>query len=550
PPEQARGDIDLIGPHSDVYSIGVVLYEFLCGSRPFRAANVRELLDKVVAEEIVEPRSRSNTRFPISEALNKLIMRCLVKDPQNRFSNGKELASALEEFIEGSKDKLRRQNEASKLTARALKVGSQYEKQAEAARDLEVSIQQQRSALAPWSSASLCKEVWEQEDQHRAVRRLRDDSFDEAVTLYQTALDNEPDNHSAKEGLASLYMRKMLDAERRDEGGVARFLRSQVLRYDTGRFRQELQGALLLDIRSDRSSSQVTIQRLNDSQERVRRPGEPVPLGMTPLESVSLKPGSWLLTVSSPDGLEVKLPINSNRSGDMLVEPSFDRAGRVSEGFVYISAGAFLFGGDARAVDAPERRRVELGDYAIARHPVTQQEFKRFLDEVGSEAQFTCWAGPEEVPEGERPFLPALGITRPAALAYAAWLGARTGKHFRLPTHEEWEKAARGVDGRIFPWGDEWQPTYCNNPDAFAHQPRPRPVGACPQDCSVYGIFDLAGGVCEWIAGDVPHRPDRGWVRGGSWNSHPQEARISSRSTMLQTSRGGTLGFRLVQDLI
>jgi formylglycine-generating enzyme required for sulfatase activity len=74
-------------------------------------------------------------------------------------------------------------------------------------------------------------------------------------------------------------------------------------------------------------------------------------------------------------------------------------------------------------------------------------------------------------------------------------------------------------------------------------------VGSCPQDCSVYGVMDLSGGVSEWVQGAVPHRPDRGWLRGGSWNSLPRQARLASRLSLPLQSRGGTNGFRLLLEL-
>lgn len=546
PPEQAKGDIDRIGPASDVYSIGVVIYEFVVGRRPFRASNVRELLDKVVDDNIVPPTERENCRYTIPADLEELIMRCVAKDTEKRYPNGMALARALEEFLEGS----RRREVALRLTRLGDGKASEYRRAAEGARLKEEEIRRRREEIAPWAPAEARQELWAEEARWRDLRKLRDNTYDETVSLYQSALKNESDNRQAREGLASLYLRRMEEAEKRGELAASRFYRGQALRFDTGRFGPHIQGPFEVALKVDRAAARVKAQRLEVRSDRVMRPGEPLALGEVPLESIALDPGSWLLTMNSSDGSELRVPIYSHLPRRFEVEASFDRAARVADGYVFIPAGAFTMGGDPQAIDSPPLEERQVDDFAIGRHPVTQSEFKVFLEEGGLAKGFECWAGPKEVPEEDRPQIPALGISRGAAIAYAAWLSGRTGLRFRLPTHEEWEKAARGVDRRSFPWGDDWEPTFCNGPDGFDQQPRPRVVGSCPEDCSVYGVFDLAGGVCEWVTGEVPHRPDRGWVRGGSWNSHRQGARLSSRGTQPRASRGGTLGFRLVQELV
>ena len=198
---------------------------------------------------------------------------------------------------------------------------------------------------------------------------------------------------------------------------------------------------------------------------------------------------------------------------------------------------------------AATRAVVEVPDFAIAERPVTQAEFRLWLDAEGTAAGFRCWGGPEAYAPGERDRLPALGVPFPAAQAYAQWRGRITGRDIRLPTHDQWEKAARGVDGRIYPWGDSWEATFANGPEGEPAGSTPRPVGSVPEDRSVYGVCDLAGGVSEWVLGEVPHRPKHSWLRGGSWNSHPNFARLCSRRTEPKTNDGGTLGFRLVQCL-
>lgn len=545
PPEQAKGEIERIGPASDVYSIGVVIYEFVVGRRPFRASSVRELLDKVAEDEVVPPSLRSERRHEVPPDLENLIKQCLEKDPARRFPDGMALATALEGFLEGS----RRRDESARLAGLGDERSSEYRRAADAASRKEEDLRQRRSSTAPWAAAELRRQLWAEEALWRDLRRIRDNTYDEAISLYQSALKVDSDNGAARDGLAGLFVRRMEEAERRGELATSRFYRGQALRFDTGRFRPHIQGPFQVELRSDRPAAQVRAQRVQLSRDRVLRPGETVELGETPLPSIVLEPGSWLITVSAEDGHQIRLPVYAHRPRRLQIEANFGAAARVESGFVFIPGGCFTVGGDPMAIDAPLLEERSLPDFAIAAHPVTQAEFKVFLDEEGTDARFEAWSGPPEVSSEDRPRIPVLGVTHYAAEAYAQWFSRRQGVTLRLPTNDEWEKAARGADRRLFPWGDDWEPTFCNGPDSFARNPHPRRVGSCPEDCSVYGVFDLAGGVAEWVSDDVPHRPDCGWVRGGSWNSHRQGARISSRGTVPRSSSGGTLGFRLVQDL-
>ncbi|MEU1624756.1 SUMF1/EgtB/PvdO family nonheme iron enzyme [Streptomyces sp. NPDC020096] len=137
-----------------------------------------------------------------------------------------------------------------------------------------------------------------------------------------------------------------------------------------------------------------------------------------------------------------------------------------------------------------------LDDFWIGSYPVTNAEYRDFLHDTGHERRPSTWylgAYP-----WERSNHPVAGVSPQDADAYAAWLSRRTGHPWRLPTEAEWEYAAKGPDGREFPWGDDFDPARANTRETGVHTTTP--VGAFPAGRSPFGAYDMAGNVEEYVA--------------------------------------------------
>jgi formylglycine-generating enzyme required for sulfatase activity len=217
-----------------------------------------------------------------------------------------------------------------------------------------------------------------------------------------------------------------------------------------------------------------------------------------------------------------------------------------AEGSVVVAAGDFFFGcsggaGIACGSDAPQGRMAAVGEFAIDVREVSVAQFAACV-EAGAcrepaTGAFCNWkaAGRESHPVNCVPWA--------EANAYCEWSGRR------LPSELEWEKAARGTDRLVYPWGDE--AATCERAvidvRGSCGSPGTRPAGSHPGDASPYGVLDLAGNVQEWTADWYDARKRDRAVRGANWNSHPRAAVVWRRDPIDGKTGHAQVGFRCAQ---
>ena len=173
---------------------------------------------------------------------------------------------------------------------------------------------------------------------------------------------------------------------------------------------------------------------------------------------------------------------------------------------------------------------------------MTNGQYARFLQET-NHPKPTYW----EDPAFNQPSQPVVGVSWEDAISYARWAGKR------LPSEAEWEKAARGVDGRIYPWGNTWGADCCNSTGAQDGFEGTAPVGSFPSGASPYGAMDMAGNVWEWVA-DEPS-PDSPLEfrnvrigKGGSWVNSQEGVKVSGRAKGDPKLADCIIGFRCAMD--
>lgn len=210
------------------------------------------------------------------------------------------------------------------------------------------------------------------------------------------------------------------------------------------------------------------------------------------------------------------------------------------------------------------RQTLHVPAFEITRTPITNGQYAAFVSATGHRAPDVdrpLWASyglvhpfertrrhawPDGAPPPGRDDHPVVLVSHDDAVAYAAWLSAETGRRWRLPTEAEWEKAARGVDGRRFPWGDGWDPGRLNSADDGPFDTVP--VGGFIDGASPFGMLDAAGQVFEWTASAVG--PGRFLVKGGSWDDKGcGVCRPAARHDRPAGLKHILIGFRLVRDL-
>lgn len=223
--------------------------------------------------------------------------------------------------------------------------------------------------------------------------------------------------------------------------------------------------------------------------------------------------------------------------------------------WVRIPGGAFAY---------QEDKRQTVETFYMARFPVTNAQYDAFLHAPDGYADDRWWAGltdPDrrgERPRWSEPNHPRERVSWYEAMAFCAWLSHRLGFAVRLPAEEEWERAARGTDGREYPWGNGYKAGFANINETYKkagphYLEQTSAVGIYPQGASAEGAMDLAGNVWEWCVNEhaKPKRTQRSGteprvLRGGSWFNHQDYARAAYRLAYHPDLRGGHFGFRVV----
>ncbi len=672
-PEQARGERDLLDERSDVYSLGAILYEILTARPPYEGKTAEEVVKKVVASPLMPPSARAH----VPPELEGICLRAMARRREDRYATAGELAADVESYLEGTKEKERREVLATEQVARARDAVGRWRALTKEAGEAQAQATLLNERTPEHEGPAVKKPLWDLQERVRSLQRDAITAFTEADAALASALSNIPGHRLAREVKAEMHWERFLEAEAagderdmqlnrqtaeqfndgvldarlRGDGALAvrtrafpcrclshgRLVRSDELvvlglhpwsgrsldqpeglglrelepheahqlRFHgsscksvplTGAqvwaFRYEEIDRLLIPVTPHGGATQVPRAVLDTlfGNSPFRPRGGGVYLGRTPIPKQPWPMGSWLLVVVAEGRAPQRVPVVVVRQQDVELDLTLWAPAEVPAGFLPVAAGAFKYGGDRTGLTPSPLELLTLPDFMIARHPVTCREYAEFLndlrrtapDEAGKRVPRAAdksgfyWpldpARGYVVPTAEwlksapEPLRaqagrltnttidweeewPVSGVSWEDGVAYSKWASLRTGRVFHLPTEKQWEKAARGLDGRVYPWGSTWNATHCSSNQSLKTGGRPVPVGDYPTDESPYGVRGIGGNSSDRCLNEPNDSvAGRRITRGGSWARSGMLARAMYRSGGVTREVNMAIGLRLVSS--
>jgi serine/threonine-protein kinase len=566
PPEQAQAVRGRDEKVCDVYALGATLYELLTGRPPFQAEEPWQLLVDVVEQEPVPPRRR-NPAVPADA--DTITLKALQKQPSARYASAAEFADDLDRCLKGESIRARptpvvvrawrwtlRHRAAAIATACVLAVMA-------ASAIVVASLSGRESRRRAAEAGRRVERAAAALADYRARGKDVDACFARGIAECKAAEALVPGHAEAGRLLGDFLWERYLLAEEREEPELATPA-AMVRAHAADRYAALLDAQARVWLSSDPAGAEVEYAPLVPSADgRVVRGGGRS-LGRTPIDGAEIPRGSGVLVVRLAGRCEARLPVLARRAGELRMSVKLFALDDRLKDFVHVPAGPFVMGGDDRAEGPTARTQPRVPDYFVARHELTWGEYKEFLDTLDRDGMF------RHVPKmvsGDKPRLmfdgvrfrlpadkadlPVTNVTPADAAAYCAWRSQRDGVAYRLPTAAEWEKAARGTDGRAYPWGGgfDWKLT-TGGPGAHTDPAWPERIGANANDESVYGALDMGGNVGELVdapvEGPASHTGVPMYEFRGGWFVTDASSAFRCASRHRGNMHQATVGFRIV----
>jgi len=601
-PEQAEGRMAQFGPPTDVFALGAILYEILSGRGP-NSKQGREHLLSIGHGQTPAAMAPLDPSIDAPEELYAICTRALAYHPRERHPNAALLATGIFDWLDGAG----RVERALALIDEAAEFLTARDNNREQCQELRDQAAVLLKHVQPSDPIDKKRPAWQLEE--KADSSAREAAINEAnyERKLHAALNITPHLQVIHERLADLYQERMQGAETQRDMDAAAQNEVMLRAHDRGKYAAWLAGIASLSLVTDPPGAQVGLHRFEHEDRRLT-PRYLHDLGKTPLHTVSIRHGSYLLTIKAPGRATVLYPIAVGRGEHWLgarpgaTEPHpiyLPRSTELGPDELYIPAGWFMSGGDPEAADGLPRRRLWVDAFVIKRFAVTHSDYLDFINSTHQPGDFDSArrhmptmransAGGQRIPlyqdtgsgslslgvggDGEALQLdwPVTEVDNIGARAYATWLGNKDDKDWRLPHAIEWEKSVRGVDGRFWPWGDHFDASWACTVLSHSGKPYIQPVSAFATDESLYGVRGACGNVRNLCAnawsrdGDLHKNDllpieagrDQGdeainyyEVRGGSWTSAPHLCRPATRLVMKPGARRSAVGFRVCRSI-
>lgn len=375
---------------------------------------------------------------------------------------------------------------------------------------------------------------WEQELELRQQLASVNEELDQQFRELLSGVTRTQLMFRKPQNMTKAAIRRLLQREEYDMATEWYNLAATLFNDRMEQLRAEVRGDAVMVLHAGENVAEVEVQRLALDGLRLVRCDPEVRTSTFPYTSDPLANGSYYLRVESSAGKYYPYPVflkHGERKDVTLKVPPFD-----VDGMVYIPGGAFIAGGQGGNLYF--ERLETLPSFYIKRAEVTIEEYLAFWGTLTDanlreayvsrvrfspdEEKLAAWDEAGNLQDARLSLdTPVVGISMEAAQAYCRWLSDQLGKTVRLPLALEWEKAARGVDGRVYPWGYEMADDFSfamvsKNETGKANYPLWAPPRSFPLDISIYNAADMAGNVREMTVSPMPGDEDHFQVKGGS----------------------------------
>ncbi|MFC1523451.1 SUMF1/EgtB/PvdO family nonheme iron enzyme [Thermodesulfobacteriota bacterium] len=535
-----------------------------------------------------------------------LYVATLTLDPDSAGAKEKIMASA----VGAEKAKIR--NRIRPLLDDAQLLGRRQQEVDRELLDLTVRVKELQGNIKGFEDFPVKKPLWQAEQSLLDKRIDLLQLEGKILSKYSMVLSHDGENSQARNELAGIYFRKFLKAESLRQHEEMAYYRELLLTFDDGLYQKKLAQPGSIVFNTEPAADSYSLYHFQEGPDRrlvpvpfvptvSLTPGDftlrdstgilpgfkPASTSVVPLrkllvvagtgpnrftngERLVLPAGSYLIVARKGDFLETRIPFMIQRGAEKVHDPvQLLRTKKVPSGFVYVPGGEFIRGGDSQAPYSVERQVTSIPGFLIQQHEVTVGEYLKFINDMerrlpGSAEKYLprravssgfYWEKTGNRYESSFPDnWPILGVSLNDAKAFCKWLSLQHKDkqwRFRLPDEQEWEKASRGVDGRVYPWGNYFDFRFCSMANSHADsRTGPDPVGAYELDESVFGLMDTAGNVSEWCHSYFDQAKNIMINKGSAWSFvDPGFARSAGRNGQSPAAVSDSRGFRIAMSV-
>ncbi|MBQ6474329.1 MAG: SUMF1/EgtB/PvdO family nonheme iron enzyme [Victivallales bacterium] len=562
-PEQAGAENSQLDVRSDVYTLGVILYELMTFFNPFYDKETEDdILESVVLATYPHPRQFTTGR-DLPRELEAIILKAMSLNREHRYQTVPELlrdiyayreerrVTAFQSDVLTSLRHTLRRNPVKTgiavttiltflLSLWLLYLINMYMYQSvmlRARNSLEHATRQQNYLLAkqPYAQSMTADTERRLAEMHGEI----ENDFDSAELLLSSLTSVSPWKKETRTLHIQLCRQRLQFAVQdgrfddipriiskiqtvygASQDNIPRELQTAIIRAEHAR-----RGiCCLTELDSSPPGVPFRLARLITEADGTLT-ADPLPLieDVTPLLDFQLSKGDYLCTLEPPGSPPVYYPLHLSHGERRSIHLPLPEV--IPQGTVYVPAGEALLGVNSVPTELPA--------FFIGQHEVTYRQYFQFWKSLPATRraehlpmlQFALDQPPQPAWDEQGKLhscvtweTPVTGVTHDSCSAYCAWLGRQCKRPCRLPSADEWEKAARGVDGRLYPWGNTFVTQYSytfENLQAHATYQLAAPPGSFPKDTSIYGAADMAGNVREWT--DTPCAPGLWVIKGASF---------------------------------